>query len=199
MFSPKTNQLLFALVIAATSIGAQAEAQNTASNQYQARMAAMQQAQARANTQATQQIQTVSAEVPIPSQQIATGRAVSSTARNASRTYRPGHTRTAQLLSQAPVVNGGSPIVADSVVTPPMSSNVIGSPVMSQSVITPTVVQESIVDPGMTYGNEVVAGCDSCGDTSGYFTDDCCGRGGCPDDVPCWTGPLGRALRNGVT
>ena len=164
-------------------------------------MAALQHAQARGQVQVQQVVeqapvrvaQTTNTRVP---RNMVPGHTVSA-ARTASHGYQPGHTRTAQLLSDGAIVSGGSPIVGETVLSQPiMSGEVIGVP--GQSVITDTI--HAPVDSGVVYGNEVVvSGCDSCGDSGSYFLqDDCCGRGGCPDNVPCWwQGTLGKAFRTG--
>lgn len=192
MFSPKTKHTLFALTLAmATISAANVDAQNTASAQYQARVAAMQQAQARAQMQVQQvepqQIRVASNEQQRVIRQVVPAQSASTPVRTApvrsARTYQPRHTRTAQLITEGSIVDGGAPIMGETVLSQPiMGGNVISAPMESEVV----------------YGNEVdLSGCDSCGDSGSYFTDDCCGRGGCPDNAPCWSGPLGRALRSG--
>ena len=190
MFSPKTKHTLFSLtLVVATITAANAEAQSTASAQYQARVAAMQQAQARGQMRAqqveAQPIRVASNDQRVVRQAVPAQTASTPVARTA-RTYQPRHTRTAQLITEGSIVDGGAPIMAETVLSQPiMTGNVIGGPMESEVV----------------YGNEVTLdGCDSCGDSGSYFVDDCCGRGGCPEGA-CWTGPLasslGRALRTG--
>jgi len=193
MFSPKTKSMLFALPLCAVAfLVTDLDAQSSGSAQYQARLAAMQQAQARGQattrtveTAPTRVAQANSLRVP---RNMVPGQTVVTSASAAARGYQPAHTRTAQLLTEGAIVDGGAPIMAESVVTSPaMSGLPVGQPIVTQTI-----------DDGMIYGDEVVtSGCDTCGDSGGYFLDDCCGRGGCPDNVPCWQGPLGRALRSG--
>ncbi len=194
MFSPKTKHTLFILTLAAAAaFSTEARAQGTASAQYQARVAAMQQAQARGQAQ-MQTVESQPVRVATNTQQrvprqMIPGQAVAPAARTASQNYQPMHTRTAQLLTEESIVGGGSPIMGETVLSQPMTSSEI---VMGQSIVNGPISSE------MVYENEVVtSGCDSCGDSGSYFQDDCCGRGGCPDGTPCWTGPLGKALRNG--
>jgi len=205
MFSPKTKTALSLLpilvVVLATS---HVDAQNSASAQYQARMAVMQQAQARGSQiQTASQVQQVVEQAPVRVAQgsgtrvprsMVPGQTVS-TARVTSPGYQPAHTRTAQLLSEGSIVNGGSPIMGETVLSQPiMSGEIISAP--GQSVAGQTI--QAPMDSGVVYSNEIItSGCDTCGDSGSYFQDDCCGRGGCPDNVPCWQGPLGRAIRSG--
>ena len=198
MFSPKTLSTLSAVTLITLSmVTARSEAQTSAA-QYDARMAAMQQARARGATQTQNQVRTVAAQQPVTNQNVQAATVRQNPVRVASGGYRPRHTRTAQLISPQGVVDGGSPIVGDSVITPPVASEAMGIPTVGQPMMsTPMTSGSTIVDGTMIYGEEVISDCDTCGDAGGYFTDDCCGRGGCPDDMPCWTGPLGRALRNG--
>lgn len=199
MYSP-TSQKTFLVfqVLSMALLVSSANAQNAGSAQFQARMAAMQQAQARA--QVTEQIveaapvRVAQNTTRVP-RQLIPGQTVSAPV--SGRGYTPRHARTAQLITQGTIVDGGSPIVGETVLSQPVP-NVMGSPVMGQSIVTQTI--EGPIDGGMVYGNEVITdgSCDSCGDPSGYFTDDCCGRGGCPDDMPCWQGPIGQTLRRAL-
>lgn len=176
-------------------VTADVSAQNTASAQYQARMAAMQQAQARG--QAVRQTVEAAAPVRVAQAQgsstrvprtMIPGQTVAAPARPAPQGYQPAHTRTAQLITDGSIIDGGAPI---------MSESVLSGPPVGQQIITDSM-HSPIVDGGMIYEGEVVtSGCDSCGDSGSYFQDDCCGRGGCPDAGACWQGPLGRALRTG--
>ncbi|QEG22416.1 DUF6666 family protein [Mariniblastus fucicola] len=201
MFSPKTTSMLFVLPLSiAAFLTTSANAQNAASVQYQARMAAIQQAQARAQTQQAvsqaEPVRVAQASATRVPRQVVPGQAASSSARSASQTYAPSGTRTAQLLTEGTVIDGGSPIMGETVLSQPvMSGEVIGAPMAGQPIYTDSI--QGSIDSGVVYSDDVVVGCDSCGDSGSYFTDDCCGRGGCPDDTPCWQGPLGRALRSG--
>jgi hypothetical protein len=202
MFSPRT-QITFLLPLMLVAVtGFNANAQTTASAEFQARMAAMQQAQARGQAMqvsaapvrvAEAQTQVPELRTRVPRQNIPGQMA--STIRTLNSGYQPGHTRTAQLITEGAIVDGGSPVVGESVLSAPMTSNGIVSSIPGQSVIQ---TLQAPVESGVVYSEPAVLdGCNSCGDSGGYFQDDCCGRGGCPDGVPCWQGPLGRALRTG--
>lgn len=198
MFSPKT-QITFVMPLLLVAIAAMhVDAQTTASAQFQARMAAMQQAQARGQSQRVQeapvrvalaQTQATEAESRVPRRNIPAQ--MVSSARTVNRGYQPGHTRTAQLITDGVIVDGGSPLMGESVMSTPIVSSMPTQPMISSTIETP-------VESEVIYSEPVVLdGCDSCGDSGSYFLDDCCGRGGCPDGIPCWQGPLGRALRTG--
>ena len=201
MFSPKTKNMLFVLPLCAVAfLAADLEAQS-GSAQYQARLAALQQAQTRSQTV----IQTVEAAPTRVAQGSATrvprrmipAQAVSTPVRG----YQPAHTRSAQLLTEGTIIDGGAPILSESVITGP--APVVGQPIISETIQGPIVqgpvIHQGPVDGGVIYGGEVVtSGCDTCGDSGSYFIDDCCGRGGSPEvPIPYWQGCLGRALRTG--
>ena len=195
MFSPKTKSMFFALPLClAAIVAADVNAQNTASAQYQARMAAMQQAQARG--QAVQQ--TVVEAAPIRVAQgsgtrvpptMIPGQTIVTPARTVPQGYQPAYTQNAQLITDGTIIDGtiidgGAPIMSESVLSGPVDQQII--------------THSPIVDGGVIYEGEVVtSSCDSCGDSGGYFLQDCCGCGSCAAGGGYWTGPLGRALRTG--
>ena len=209
----KPTIFTFTLLCLALIAGEQTYAQSA---QFQARMAAMQHAQARANTVVEPAVQTPAARVVKAPARVArapkatAARKLAPTRRVPVATkpqvvgagYHPQHARTAQLISPGTIVDGGSPVLGQSVVT---QQPVI----MQREVITqaPVIMEHSVVQHNASpiYGEEVVISdsCDSCGDSESYFVDNsCCGRGGCPDGCSCfledwWTGRLGQTLRTG--
>ncbi len=100
------------------------------------------------------------------------------------------------MITEQPLVSAGSGTrLSDSVITGPVNNEVIPS-IVSDSVIVDngTILSDSVVYEGEVIGDA----CTTCGDAGGYFSDNCCGRGGCPDGAGCWwTGPLARAIRSG--
>ena len=210
MFSPTSKPTIFTftLLLLAVIAGEQTYAQQAASAQFQARMAAMQHAQARAEVvervvQAPERVarapvarvaqapKATAARKLVPARRVSAPVAKSNQ-RVVGAGYKPQHDRTAQLISEGTIIDGGSPIMGQSVI---MQQPMMHSPVIEHSVVSP-VMQH---DAGVIYGDEVVISdsCNTCGDSESYFVDDCCGRGGC-GDVPCWwDGTFGRALRNG--
>ena len=200
-----------------------AQAQVPARPLTQATSQTAQLAAAQATTQAAPQVlpqaapQVVPQQLPPTYQQVVTAPA----ARVARGGYIPRHMRTAQLISQQPLVGSGtrlgSPALGAAGSGTRLGGTVLNAPITGAPVneVIPTIVSDSVVvDQGtivhqnaipgnVVYQGEVIGdGCNTCGDVGGYFQDDCCGRGGCPDGacpdgVPCWFGPLGRALRNG--
>lgn len=249
MFSPTSKKTLLVLtaMLLAVFTAESAPAQTTASAQFQARMAAMRQAQARA--QASQTVHAAPAPAvrvahaaPAPVVRVAhaapvqtapavrvaqapTARAarkaaaqsvsalVASGAKPKTSAVPAKQVRTAQLISEGTIIDGGSPILGETVLTNPIVSQpiisqpteIIGSPIVSHPIVQPPI--HGGFDTGVVYGEEIISegcGCDACsgvGDPGGYFVDDCCGRGGCPggcNAVPFWwQGTLGRALRSG--
>jgi len=204
MFSPRTQITLLLPLLLVASVALDANAQNNnASAQFQARMAAMQQAQARG--QSVQQV--VEAPVRVAQAPVRVAAAQGSGTRVprqmipgqltaptqiVSPGYQPGHVQSTQLITDGTIVQGGSPLMGESVLSSPVISDGVVSPIPNQMVV------QTPVDSGVVYGEPVVtSSCDTCGDAGGYFLQDCCGRGGCPDGVSCWQGPLGKALRTG--
>ena len=207
MFSPKTKSTLFILSFAVASmLAAETFAQSgTSSAQYQARLAAMRQAQARGQAQVQVEAQPVHVATAAPQQhvpqQIITQTVVP--ARTASHAYQPAHTRTAQLITEGSIIDGGAPILGETVLSQPViSEQIVGGQVLGQPVVTGPVWGQPVVtgpiSSEIVYGNEVVSsGCSTCGDSGSYFAGDCHNCGACAGNVPCWLGPLGRALRTG--
>ncbi len=115
--------------------------------------------------------------------------------RPTSGSYVPRHLRTAQLIGDGTMIDGGAPIMGDSIIDGGIVEN-YPTTSTAGTVISSGYDQGVIVDEGYSVGNE--CGCDSCGVSGAYFEDGCCGRGGCPQSYgPCWLGNLGKALRTG--
>lgn len=202
MYSPRTHFTFVATILMLVSVTVDANAQNSASAQFQARMAAMQQAQLRGQavrvaSQAPVRLakaQGSSTRMPLPLESI------SGQAAPLVQSIAPTQTLSAPLITQGTVIDGGIPM-GQSVLSNPVVSDGYITSVPGQPVGTPVI--HSHVDSGVVLGDEVVLdACNTCGDSGQYFVDDCCGRGGCPDGtcpngVPCWFGPLGKAFRNG--
>jgi hypothetical protein len=182
MFSPQKKTVLKSSTISVVAALATLFVCDLASGQqaeYQRRAAAMQQARARiqatmAQTQATVQASAPAARVARQSQASSNQSLQAAVNRVAKRTT-PAP-RTAQLIPDGTIIDGGSPIIMD--------ESYIDGGVMTAG--------EVIYDDGV-----VVDGCGSCGDAGAYFEDDCCGRGGCPDCGPCWLDEFASALRSG--
>lgn len=116
------------------------------------------------------------------------------------RGFVPQHLRTAQVM-EGQIIGGGAPIVGGSV----MSSPVIGSnPVVSSgTIVHGAPMGGSVIGSDVVIGDEIIeGGCSDgcCGGSCGavgdsYFDDDCCGRGGCSSDMPCWLNRFGKIFR----
>ena len=176
MFSPKTKSMLFVLPLCVVALMAAELDAQSGSAQYQARMAALQQAQNRGQTVVVQSVEAPPTRVAQGSatrvpRRIIPAQTVSSAP---VRGYQPAHTRSAQLLTEGTVIDGGAPILSESVITGP--APVVGQPIISESVIQGPIVQGPIVhqgpvDGGVIYGGEVVtSGCDTCGDSGSYLS-----------------------------
>lgn len=117
-----------------------------------------------------------------------------------SNSYVPQHLRTAQLIGDGTIIDGGAPVMGGSVIDGGIIESYPSAP-MAGTVISSGYDQGVIVDEGYPIEGEIVGGCgcDSCGVSGAYFEDGCCGRGGCPQGQcgPCWLGNLGKALRTG--
>ena len=89
-----------------------------------------------------------------------------------------------QPLGGQTFIDGGSPIVSGTQSAPIVGNQfgapVVGAPVDGGVIVGETIVGESYVDSGAVGCGSCAGGCDSCGNSGGYFGDQCCGRGGCP-------------------
>lgn len=107
------------------------------------------------------------------------------------RGFVPRHLRMAQVFD-SPVIGGASPIIGQSMMG---SSSVIHEAPISGTVVGSEIIGEEIVGGGCSDGS-CGGGCSSCGDVGeSFFGDDCCGRGGCSSDMPCWIGRFGKVFR----
>lgn len=207
MFSPPKLAIAICVTVACLLGTANVTAQNQNTAEYNRRMAAMQNARQRASqvlpqeavvqtAAAPQQMepkQTVRTVAAVQEQAVAPVRRSARIARAtgvASRVgrYAPKHTRTAQLMDGT-IIDGGSPIVGGSGFVG--DSTFVDGGVVGSSIGVP---MESEMMVGCADGN-CGGGCGSCGDLGGFFENDCCGRGGCPDG-PCWLDGLGKIFRN---
>ncbi len=120
--------------------------------------------------------------------------------RQASNTgnYVPQHLRTAQLIGDGTIIDGGAPLISGSVIDGGIVDNYSGVP-MEGTVVSNGYGgydQGIIVDEGYPVGGSDCQSCDSCGISGAYFEEGCCGSGSCPPG-PCWLGNLGKAIRTG--
>lgn len=221
MFFPPKNVIAIcaaaACVLGSVSANAQTNSNNTA--EYNRRMAAMERARQRTQQPVARMSQAiVQPEIETPTNQIVVNRqtsrvrpATAHVARTASvparsrgqRGFVPRHLRTAQVLD-GQIIHGGAPIVGDSIA----GDSIIGDSIagggtiiydapMGGTVIGSEIIGDPIIDGGCANGN-CGGGCSSCGDIGdSFFDDDCCGRGGCSSDMPCWMGRFGKVFRRG--
>jgi len=183
--------------IAFTLVAGSAEGQQA---DFERRMAAMQQARARAATPAPATVRVASADIGVdytappapPKERVASRARIPQPARQPV-VREHGTTRdaqAAQVRSIAPAPRVASvPRTSRGVGTTQFSGHSIidgGSPIVDD------IISESFV------GGEVVSGectsCDSCGGGNYFEQNACCGRGGCPPGQPCLLAGLGASL-----
>lgn len=112
---------------------------------------------------------------------------------SAGDTYVPQHLRTAQLIGDGTIIDGGAPIIGETIIDGGIVGGYQSTP-MAGGIISDSYDQGVIISEDYPITGD--CGCDSCGVSGAYFEGDCCGRGGCPSG-PCWLGNLGKALRTG--
>ncbi|MDA7885177.1 hypothetical protein N9B23_02245, partial [bacterium] len=207
MFLPFNMKAVFfgslatVLIITSTTNGQQAE--------YNRRVAAMQEARARAQSRPKPTVQSVAMqsdiEISVDLNAPKMSRASTQSRSNASTTKpvrqaqravytdqrRPQRTGLMQTSGSQSLSRNRSNVVRTA---QKMESAVVdgGSPVVSTEVL-----NEEYFDGEIIGGDYIEGGCDSCGEAGGYFDscDSCYGRGGCPPGS-CWITGLGELLRN---
>lgn len=127
---------------------------------------------------------------------------------SATRGYVPQHLRSSQFIDNGTIIDGGAPVISESIIDGGIVDSYSGSPIPGE-IISSSYDQGIIIDDGYPIGGEVISGCgcgsscNSCGVSGGYFEDGCCGRGGCPGGCsggcvgPSLLGNLWKALSTG--
>lgn len=204
-----------ACLLASVTANAQSQSQSQSSNsEYARRIAALQQARQRTPA-AAPEIQQTAAQVAAPRvaraiPQGSSSRSVPFSAGSSTRSvpfsggsstrsipsggFTPNHLQSSQQFGET-IIEGGSPIVHDGQIihqSPIIENHIVDAPIGSS-----IVGEEVIIDD--PYSGVVTEGCSdgSCGDVGeSYFSDGCCGRGGCPTAGPCLVNRFGGILRN---
>jgi len=214
MFLHPKNAITICAAAACLFASVTANAQSQSNSEYARRIAALQQARQRTPA-AAPEIQQTAAQVAAPRvaraiPQGSSSRSVPFSAGSSTRSvpfsggsstrsipsggFTPNHLQSSQQFGET-IIDGGSPIVHDGQIihqSPIIENHIVDAPIGSS-----IVGEEVIIDD--PYSGVVTEGCSdgSCGDVGeSYFSDGCCGRGGCPTDGPCLVNRFGGILRN---